>query len=736
MLLNILVVAASLQMGTNSGIDTRCVDPATPLGALALTYENWPEALSPADSVALKRLRAYLAGNGKYVDALKQYERLRAGNGTYRSLGLGLVLATGPDLNFPGRRGYRFSRMDKNANANDVAARYLMGVVAADPTQWLAAVALARMALGTREPKRISDAVATLNIAKAANPTNETVTLALADLYVATQKGDSAEGLLTSIKNCPAAMHLLAVARILKGDTSVAPRDYFAALSLALPRDLDRFYEDAAVISTHAEREQYAALSGLARRTWLIEFWQRSADASGVLPHQRIARHFQRLEFAERNYRREVWGPPPEEDSDLLLESSLSLPWDTRGIVHIRHGAPDQIVRSLQGVLTRIPENETWVYLNADIPWVLQFTRRAGPDWLFSIAIGCGLARSPATLARSTNNRSQRLADLGGGATEARDYYLQLAQFDPRFGGLARYCGLASVGGGNVADYRSRVLQLRQYYDPLMTSIIATESATTKFLRQMRMIVAAYSFQDISEHTEVLSVSWIPLSELRNPPVERLRLTSTMVQGSVEGSRIDTTIALPSMRESGRLLALATVWRNRIPGPAYIRIVAADAGDAQRGSNQTRTIQVPAASRGVSDVVIAEPEVQGVIVRDGASLAPIPNHSIPFGQAFRLYAEVYNVPAGAAVQTSIRVRLVDARGVEDLRKLFPRKQRERALTFESIAGSARPGMHVVDHVVANDLMPGMYSVELTATIGARNITRSAQLIVEMPDSQE
>ncbi|MEO5509961.1 MAG: hypothetical protein ABIV28_01945 [Longimicrobiales bacterium] len=745
-----------------------CIDPAAPLAQLALAYNAWPQPATEKSRAAFAELQQYLRSgeDGQYRTALRDYQKLAEDNpgDVHIHLALGVLYASGPDLNPEGASGYRHRVMSHSALADDRASRTLGFVLKQDPSQWIASIALAQIAVGTHEKGRVKQAVDVVQRSLQADPANVTLQLAWSDLLFVQNR--NAEALAFWNKQgagCAGSMHAKAVALFAAGDSMGASKQYLDALNVAGPDELDRFFDDVRVILSDGEPARYNATAAVDRRAWLQLFWERSAARSGISTQSRIAQHMQRVSYADEHYRLASDRSPllatPGLSGDLndaalsaeertrMYEQGLMdrllpvydrlnfVPWDDRGVVYVRQGAPDTMLKMLAGAGTRIPRNETWLYMRDNPPWLLTFARDEGPDYYWTYSIGCGTS-APRTMA-STGNRSRTTmtrAGGGGGQMEARDFYLNLAQYDERFEAIAKHCGLSSVGGGSPLDARAALVSLRQYYQPLIRTITHTEGAPPKFRTPMRMMTAAYSFRDARGQTEVTALTWIPTPELQDStPTKRLRLTYTLLDSVSAPLRHDTTVAVPPFGSAG-LLRGAVTWKNVGLSGGRLLVLAMNDEDPTRGTQKIRQITIPAdgGRTAISDIVVGTPDAAGLLVRGAYRVSPLPDHAITSGSDFRLFYEMYGIAEGANVETTIKVTRNERKSIAELLRLYPGRRDERELTFSNAAKLDSRGIAVQDVAVGGDLLPGAYTILVTVKTAAGEVSRSGALQVDAP----
>jgi GWxTD domain-containing protein len=161
----------------------------------------------------------------------------------------------------------------------------------------------------------------------------------------------------------------------LAGD-SASDSAYYAGVADEDSAGMAAFREDLALIADSAELLELDQLRGAPRAAWLRAFWTDRALRELRSPAERLAEHYRRLTFAERNFGLEVnrrhyaikW-------TDMYRSGSTR--FDDRGIVYVRHGPPDQRAAT---VTFDIMPNETWRYDRADGDLLLHFAANPGGD--------------------------------------------------------------------------------------------------------------------------------------------------------------------------------------------------------------------------------------------------------------------------------------------------------------------------------------------------------------------
>ena len=205
---------------------------------------------------------------------------------------------------------------------------------------------------------------------------------------------------------------------------------------------------------------------------------------------ERLAEHYRRLSFATRVYlrhgRRNVRPP-----GAMILDSAdQRLPFDDRGIMYVRHGEPDSIIRTIASDLA---QNETWIYTGLNRPvGLFHFMRRdLDADFVLVDQIPCH-----------------------------RAYVADRVQFDARLQRLAMGCdtlGQLAIG----SELRRQTLRT-----------LRGESDRTAFAEMLPFFYDIYTFRGDDGRTDVTAAVAIPGSRLRPVDTGAAILYGTMPFGA------------------------------------------------------------------------------------------------------------------------------------------------------------------------------------------------------------
>jgi GWxTD domain-containing protein len=666
-------------------------------------------------SAAFEELQEYMrSGRPKdYRVALLHYNNLRGDypKDQHVALALGLLYASGPDLNYPGDDGYRHTSVASGSLAHTYAHRYLTEVLSGDPTQWIAAVGLTRMALATVDLNRRQPTTEIVVSALAADPDNVTLALALADLRYLQRDPQAALSVLEGAAprhDCSPVYHAIAESSFALGDVTSGIRYYLRGLS-GVAGSLDRYSEDIRVLATPEQMAAFAQVKDGARAPWIINFWQRSAALAGRSIEARIVSHFARVRYADSLYRR----VDARISSDKVDADSVHLEiWNAQGIVYVRHGPPDLADRFQLGFSTY----ETWIYSQYAPPVVMMFTSGLGPSAGVSYWAGCG------DVGRQTK------AGGSTGSIEMRRHYNGLSEFDPRYHDLEKLCTMRAAGGRTGA-YETIQREMARDYGKLYSRMLWTESAGIRFSDPIGLSLATYQFRNAGGLPEVVAVARAADSNVRN--LSRVHVSLAAVDSLVAFETSDTALSFDKSGQSANV-EFAAIWEPRLITNGVLKLSVVDDDNPARGGSQLSPVRVRPVSPGlaISDIVIGIPDAPGVVRRGTHSISPLPDHRVDVGAAYRLFAELYALTGGESYQVSISIRRVEGRSLGELLRLYPRNRSERQVSFAGTASLDGRSVGYLDYTINGDLIPGEYDVVVRLTTRSGSAIRSTKLRVE------
>ncbi len=603
--------------------------------------------------------------------------------------GMGMALTRGPDGNpFAGGLRNAFVLDDAIARVfgKDAPARArsaFINAVSGTPPVTQAAPELARMA-STRWRKETLEhsqqALSHLN--NTANANGESW-LALASVQLELNKVDEA---LTSVEKAAA----LGVDRA-QGARTLAlisfhsmNRDREGAVAWFESVDhgdadlLQQLFDDVGDITNEAEKKQWQQLSTEERRTWLRDFWEVRAALAGVPVHDRLGEHYRRLAYARRHFWRSArFGAP--DNNQLLMHSFGDRPYDDRGMIYIRHGQPLQRLRSTLSE----PSRESWLY-----------------------RLAYGEERMLHFQAMQSNSDFDLVHKLPCDA----DYLDPRANKDPSLRRLAMNCSATNLLAAS-ADYRQYAYEL-----------VKTDSDRPDFVKDLPFYFDLYTFRGELGRTNVVAAVAVPVEKLQKRvvsvgPSYRVDLSLILVDtASRKVIRQDDSVALAATRafKNDDLFRMHVEVAVPPSETTVQRVIVSDPSEPGIGQLYGGPFPIPDYSTKrlmLSDVVLAEPRVEGRWRRGNVALALVPTGRFK-GGSFRVFYEIYNIEKNSAYTTEIEIEPIERSAGQRIKDLFGGKN-GIALKFEGVALDVQDGTLQELRQVDAPLPPGKYRMRIT-----------------------
>ncbi|HEX6694555.1 MAG TPA: GWxTD domain-containing protein [Longimicrobiales bacterium] len=579
------------------------------------------------------------------------------------------------------------------------AARLLSSLAA--QTRDRDASVLARNTLAAIAEDDTASAASKLALARAAEAVGELETAAAAAL--AATRDSNADS--AAVAHHTAARILLR----LPGREKEGASEYFLGLN-DLTRDRAKlYYSELRGIATTGELQELELLPAARAADWIRTFWDMHAALSAVTVPMRLSEHFSRLAVAETRFpRRQRHGAP---GTNALLYERPESPFDDRGVIYIRHGEPQDIITSSINEGDRRVVTQSWMYPDLD-----------GEPVMYHFVDG--RSEKPGTAAAEWYLMYNLPCDF--------DYMAARAQYDKRLTQLMHRCDAMSVRGVSV-------LVRRDAYDGL-----ATERANPGFKVSLPATYDTYTFRNPAGTTDIIVAMGIDAAGMiagTTPDGARAYSanTSFVVVDTAMRSvfRADTVLRAAADVHAGAGSVLrGEVYLNVKPGPGMVhRASIIDANAPDRGQIYGGPVVVPD-YRGqrlmMSDVVLAVPDTAGSFRRGDVSLTTVPWQAFERG-AFRIFYELYNMPAGASYTTEVKVEGIGGGITGAVRDLFGRRP-PVSLRFTDQAPADGGVIQQVRDAQA-DLGPGEYKLTVTITDPAGNrVTRERVLTVMKPGS--
>jgi GWxTD domain-containing protein len=609
------------------------------------------------------------------------------------------------------------------------AAQAFAKAVEADPAFAEATVDLARTALRQRIGPRLDLALRAVRAA-AISPAGREPPLQLARGRVerAVGNADSALAAFQAYLEVggDSGIGLLERARTLyyANQPAAGMGAYYAGARARNAAAVALYRSDLAWIAAPAELAAFDALDrGPARAKWLAEFWQRRDIAEAREPGERLAEHYRRWFYSERNFL--LVSPHRHYDVTERFRSAQD-EFDDRGIIYVRHGSPDR--RATYAASDSVEPNETWLYHRPEGDLIFHFVaRRAVQDFKLveSLADALTTGLSGALALQGRRGMSPTASGLFASRADLSPLYVRLG--DPMGsahmrGALAaeRKLGQRSIEAGTTSDsYR------RTFASPLdvivSRFVVGGDPRSGGAALHIVFAIPANRLSPIPNGDRIV----YPLS---------FRLYVTDSAGGL-AARLDTTRVFAAPRPLPGGTYLTGQLAVPVPPGVYAYRFLTEQGDGAAGTlvagDSVNVDTLTGRRFAVSDLVVGRVG-SGLVWSGGADTVFLnPLDRFPEGGTAELYCEVYGVPLGGIYHTVIRLERRGGRSVFGaFSRLFGGGKRLPVL-LEFDAPSDGPVTRVHRRVGLSDSPRGSYVLTLRIGDPATGIevTRSASFTV-------
>jgi GWxTD domain-containing protein len=474
------------------------------------------------------------------------------------------------------------------------------------------------------------------------------------------------------------------------------------------------YRRDLAMIAGDSVLDAFDRSTGAARSALLRTFWSERDRTELQIAGSRLAEHYRRYYYARRNFSL----ASTNRHYDIVERfRSGSEDFDDRGIIYIRHGAPDARAAYHS---PSVPANESWRYTRPDGDLVFHFISREDvQDYKLVESIFDVLGFSSAVLLQETE-RTPVLSDLG---SRAEELLLSREQLSPMYARLQR------VGRVSAARYHADERRLGRESLRIGTT---TDSYGLRFPKELPARTDVLAVGAVDGRPVVHVTYAIPGSSL--VPVRmnrgfmyavRLRFMALDAQGDVVAS-VDTTRRFVAAQEvpAGEHL----VGRVAVPvaeGQLVYRLALQQGEDAGLVSarDSLRAVARPSAGPSLSDIVLGSRTANLVWEQaPGDTVFFNPLRTYRPGESMRVFYEVLGIASGERYATQVAVK----RGSGDrtlLQKIFGGGGAAITVRFEEEATASRG---VQREIALEELKPGLYTLEVTVTDGAGRRDRRQQ----------
>ncbi|MBI4545130.1 MAG: hypothetical protein HY703_08050, partial [Gemmatimonadetes bacterium] len=436
--------------------------------------------------------------------------------------GLGLTFVQAPLLRSPGMSAVGGGiGLDAGTLARNAFSRALE----LDPSFVQPARALAELALETREPEELRGGRDALEGVLATGRGHTELWLMRAELEIALGRAGAAlaaaDSALRAGGDVALALRARAAALFAEaGADSAGAATYLAGLEHLTPSAAERYFDDVALIATPAETRAWGAADLAGRGAWLRRFWEERAARDGITVAQRVATHYHRLAKALSDFHWR-WLEDATPPGALLRETLARRPLDVddRGVVLVRHGEPDKVVRTH---LPYVQPNETWVYFRPGADLLFTFAQlRQASGWRlvddilalveWDAHVHERAAKSFLTLRFLSDSALGQLQQLGF-FEYAQELLQELAPYEPGYGQILGRLHMVDIGNPRFAlsDATMPYLEVGARLRERALAALATDADWPRFERELPFHYDLFTFRGADGRTDLLAALAVP----------------------------------------------------------------------------------------------------------------------------------------------------------------------------------------------------------------------------------
>jgi hypothetical protein len=659
---------------------------------------------------------------------------------------LGVALARSIEIQLPRAQGLNYRPTYQFSNSENEARRLLTNALERWPSPAIGQE-FASLALGTRNETTLNMAAQALGRLTRTAPKEAALWTARAEIALARRTLSQAVDLsLQAVRlGDPSGYRALGVALQLRDrDPAEGARFYLGGMADADAPALYRYWEDLTPILAPAERAEWYRLPIDQRKPWLLSKWEWRASIAGLTLPERLAIHFRRLDKSINDYRRSAYRGARPPDALLWDSQATPLPFDDRGLLFVRHGEPDEIIRT-SGTRTEVGK-EAWIYRRLDGGQAV-FEFQKLQNWADYLSV-----------APSTCDPFLYMYGEGGFAGERRylrgelpimgwemdfqrgvfEHGLSLAGADPSIGADAFRCYSLvhtnklrdELPWVRLANASRRTFATRQLADALLT-----ETAQPSFQHPLTALTSVYAFQRGDSKLDVAAFLLIPADQITplrsgDGVTYNLRLSLAIEDPAAESvQRIDTILTLhsPQLLTKGQRIRTAIQMPVDSVPMATIRLAIRNADQPTEGQILVlrKPLSIPKPALALSDLVVGD-TAPGIWRRQTVAISPLPGHQLAADAPIRLFYEIYGLQEGDPIVTYLTIAPDIESGVLAQLRALLGSGRLIELHFEEHAQLDPTGVLQVERLVVPSLQPGRYTLRISVEAPGRARTASAE----------
>jgi GWxTD domain-containing protein len=441
--------------------------------------------------------------------------------------------------------------------------------------------------------------------------------------------------------------------------------------------ELEQLIRDVALIASSQELISLTQGTLEKRVDALRLFWKKRAVRDGVAPATRVLEHYRRIHYARKNY-----GPPvPYFTVWGKKRVGLEAEMDDRGLIYVRFGPPhnvDFVTEELSPEQKRRKGTEVWAYLQPDgrnhVYLFANGRMEADPLRIMSQAGGAPAAAQSDRLIEILQKYDARYHFIAMRQSNTRLHSF-MTKANPNYAATARM--KAAEAAEDAQRQNERIVEKNRR---MLFMAFDMDVARPRFPTQLTLFHDFASFRGQGCTDLVYSVA---------APAPSYALTLAVADTFTwEAQTIDTTVT--GVVAPGDYLRATGVLCTRPDHNGYVRLTAV--ADSMTGVNAGGDLTIADYSGSelmMSDILVARDE-PGPFVRGNARLSLVPPRQFKEGEPFRVFYELYNLPAGRPYRTEITLTTTES-------NFFARLFKGRTTTTVTFEGNAQ-GTDVVQEL--------------------------------------
>lgn len=481
--------------------------------------------------------------------------------------------------------------------------------------------------------------------------------------------------------------------------------EYFNAVDAADENGFENFIRDIALIASVQEMLNVTQGDFAKRKAAMRLFWKKRGVRDGISGEARILEHYRRIEYARQNYGR----PVPYYTVFGKRRVGLETEMDDRGLIYVRYGLPhnlDLVADEVAESRKRKAGAEVWAYRQPDgrhhVYVFINGKMEADPLRFATQGAGLDPALANSKLWEALERYDGRYHFIAMRQQNSRLYQF-MTRANPASAATARR--KAEEAREDAGRQNARIADKNR---KMLFAAFDMDAARPRYPKPLTFFHDFATFRGANNRcTDVVYSVAAPSSSYKLT----LAVADTFVW---ETQSIDTIVT--GNVTAGEYLRATGVFCMTPDYNAYVRLSAS--ADSMTGVTAGGDLRIPDYSESglkISSMLFAGTE-DGPFVRGKARLSLVPPNQFREDEAFRIFYELYNLPAGRAYRTEITLTTTDGNLVS---RLFKGKISTR-VTFEGVA----EGRDVVQELrtVIPQIEPGEAEVVVKVTDLSTNVS--------------